>query len=61
LEAGGVGGSIGGVQAKSLVCVCLSVCPLKTRERVWQLSPNFQGSSKVLRKWFEAQGIWGRW
>jgi len=34
-------------------------CSLKTRELVGQLSPNFQGSSKVLRGWFKVQKSWG--
>jgi len=32
--------------------LCVLVCPLKTRERVGRLSPNFWGSSRAPRGWF---------
>jgi len=34
------------------LCVCLSVCPLKTRGCVERLSPNFQSNSAAFRGWF---------
>jgi len=39
------------------VYICLSVCPIKTRERVGRLSPNFHGSSRAPRERFKAQKI----
>jgi len=40
--------------------VCLSVCPLITREWVGQLSPNFQVSSRAPGNGFRHRKIGGR-
>jgi len=41
--------------------MCLFVCPLKTREWVGRLSPNFEGSSRAPLGWFVDTKRWGSW